>query len=99
MTPELMEGKRYDIKVDMWAFGCVLYEVCWLKPLVNMVNLADLVNKVSNGKVEELPQSYSKQLNTIYLKCMRKNPNERLSAPDLLKTSYFLNTLEKFISD
>lgn len=46
-----MEGKKYDIKVDMWAFGCVLYEVCWLKPLVNVINLADLINKVSYGKV------------------------------------------------
>ena len=40
MTPELLEGKQYDCKVDLWAFGCVLYEVCWLKPLKTAVNLA-----------------------------------------------------------
>ena len=46
-----MEGKKYDCKVDIWAFGCVLYETCWLKPLINVLNMADLVKKLSNGKV------------------------------------------------
>jgi len=94
-----MEGKKYDCKVDMWAFGCVLYEVCWLKPLINVVNMADLLNKLSNCKIEELPATYSKQLNVIYQRTMRKNPYERVSAQDLLKTNYFLAALEKFVND
>lgn len=27
MSPELMEGKPYGYKSDVWALGCVLYEV------------------------------------------------------------------------
>ena len=61
--------------------------------------MADLINKLSNGKVEELPSTYSKQLNMIYQKTMKKNPHERVSAQDLLKTNYFLAALEKFVSD
>ena len=80
MTPELMEGKKYDCKVDIWAFGCVLYETCWLKPLINVTNLADLVNKLNTGKVEDLPTVYSRQLNMIYQKSMKKNPQERVTA-------------------
>lgn len=99
LTPEVLEGKKYDQKVDIWAFGCVLYEVCSLRPLVNVINLAELMGKGNSSKGEELPSSYSKQLNSIYLKCMKKNPAERVSAPDLLKTSYFLGALEKFIGD
>lgn len=94
-----MQGKKYDCKVDIWALGCVLYEMCTLKPLLNTLNLADLVGKVANSKIEELPPQYSKQLNTIYLKCMKRNPNERSTASELLKTNYFLSALEKFISD
>ena len=30
---------------------------------------------------------------------MKKNPQERSSAQELLKTKYFLTALEKFISD
>jgi NIMA (never in mitosis gene a)-related kinase len=90
MTPELMEGKAYDCKVDIWAFGCVLFEACSLRPSFKKSNLVDLLNKVAKGKVEEIPPNYSKQLNLVYLKCMKRNPNERISARDLLKTNYFL---------
>lgn len=99
MTPELLQGKKYDSKVDIWALGCVLYEMCTLKPLLNLLNLADLVGKATTSKMEELPPQYSKQLNAIYLKCMKRNPNERSSASELLKTNYFLSALKKFISD
>ena len=74
MTPELMEGKRYDGKVDIWAFGCVVYETCALKPLINVQNMGDLLNKVGNGKIDDLPVVYSKQLNVLYQKCLKRNP-------------------------
>jgi len=27
MSPEMLEGREYDFKCDMWALGCVLYEL------------------------------------------------------------------------
>ena len=80
MTPELMEGRKYDNKVDLWAFGCVLYETCCLKPLVNVTNLADLIGKITNSKLEDLPAPYSKQLNMIFHKAMKRSPQERVPA-------------------
>ncbi len=31
ISPELCEGKAYGQKSDVWALGCVLYEMCTLK--------------------------------------------------------------------
>jgi NIMA (never in mitosis gene a)-related kinase len=31
MSPEIMESKPYDFKSDLWALGCVLYEMTSLK--------------------------------------------------------------------
>lgn len=45
------------------------------------------------GKLDDLPYNYSKQLNLIYQKCMKRNPIERISARDLLKTNYFLGVM------
>lgn len=31
MSPEVCENKPYTFKSDVWALGCVLYELCTLK--------------------------------------------------------------------
>lgn len=30
-SPEVCENKPYSFKSDIWALGCVLYELCTLK--------------------------------------------------------------------
>jgi len=32
MSPELMQEKAYDTKSDIWSLGCLIYELCALKP-------------------------------------------------------------------
>ena len=32
MSPELFKNKPYSYKSDVWALGCVLYELTCLKP-------------------------------------------------------------------
>lgn len=29
----MCDGKAYDIKSDVWSFGCIVYEVCALERL------------------------------------------------------------------
>lgn len=31
ISPELCEGKPYNLKSDIWALGCILYEITTLK--------------------------------------------------------------------
>lgn len=33
MSPELLNGKRYDLKTDVWSAGCVLFELICLEKL------------------------------------------------------------------
>lgn len=28
MSPELINGMPYDVKSDIWALGCLIYELC-----------------------------------------------------------------------
>lgn len=31
LSPEIVEGKKYSTKSDIWALGCVAYELLTLK--------------------------------------------------------------------
>ena len=49
VSPELVQEERYSYKSDVWAIGCILYELCYLKRAFdgeNMVKITtDIVNK------------------------------------------------------
>ena len=42
----VVQGKPYDGKTDVWAIGCVLYEMCALKKPFDASNLGAITVKV-----------------------------------------------------
>ena len=66
MSPEMMDGKPYDSKTDMWAVGCVLYELCSYKGIFSHLALAEMYEHILEAKVPELPGMYSKHLQPIF---------------------------------
>jgi NIMA (never in mitosis gene a)-related kinase len=39
MSPEMYENKPYTHKSDIWALGCILYELCTLERAFSAGNL------------------------------------------------------------
>ena len=60
MSPEMYWNKPYTAKSDIWALGCILYELCTLKKAFHAKNLPGLLFKIINEKVKPLPKNYSK---------------------------------------
>ena len=57
LSPELCEDKKYDYSSDIWALGCVLYEMCTLRHAFNGSNMAAVVLKIMRGSYEP-PQKH-----------------------------------------
>ena len=45
-SPEVCEGKTFSFKSDIWAAGCILYEVICLKQTFEGANLAALIKNI-----------------------------------------------------
>ena len=45
-SPELVQSEPYNEKADIWAAGCVLYQMATLKPPFHSKNLLALAKKV-----------------------------------------------------
>ena len=46
-SPEMVEGHPYGEKADVWALGCILYQMCALDPPFFNSNMLTLVKSVS----------------------------------------------------
>ena len=57
MSPEVCQNKAYDTNSDVWALGCVLYELCTLSHAFESSNLLGLVFKIVSVR-EPLPPSF-----------------------------------------
>jgi NIMA (never in mitosis gene a)-related kinase len=49
-SPEVWADKPYDFKSDIWSVGCIIYELCTLKPPFRGSNLQELFKSVTKGK-------------------------------------------------
>lgn len=66
MSPELMQEKAYDSKSDIWSLGCVIYELCALKPpFVEAKTHSELSILIRNGRIPPLPKGYSPALTNV----------------------------------
>ena len=57
MSPEVCKSEPYSAKSDVWALGCILYELCTLKKAFEADNLLGLVYKIVMDPVKPLDTS------------------------------------------
>lgn len=84
MSPELFKNKPYSYKSDVWAFGCVLYEMCNLRHAFDAQSINGLAMKILRGSYPPVSPFYSKRLAGIIKEMISVNPGQRPSLTDLL---------------
>ena len=70
----MCEGKGYDEKSDIWALGCILYEMACLQKTFEGLNLPALVNKIMRGAICTNQRSLFTQVQTISERLITKGP-------------------------
>ncbi|KAF4674739.1 hypothetical protein FOL47_008789 [Perkinsus chesapeaki] len=89
MSPELCRNEPYSFKSDVWALGCVLYELCMLQHAFRADSLWGLVYKVVSDNYEPIPPDvYSASLNDLIRRLLCKSADERPSTSEILSDSY-----------
>ncbi|CAD6589047.1 MAG: G2-specific serine/threonine protein kinase [Cyphobasidiales sp. Tagirdzhanova-0007] len=84
MSPELINSQAYDQKSDIWALGCLIFELCaWHPPFHDARTQAELTKLIREGRIPGLPSVYSDSLRRVVTSMLRQDPNQRPSIAQL----------------
>ncbi|XP_067366164.1 serine/threonine-protein kinase Nek11 isoform X1 [Channa argus] len=95
MSPEVLSHQGYNSKSDIWALGCLLYEMCCLIHAFQGPNFLSVVMKIVEGETPTLPSAYSPDLNSVMQRMLQKQPSSRPSAAEILKTKFMEENMQK----
>lgn len=84
MSPEICAAEQYSLYSDIWAFGCIMYELCSREPPFNAKTHLELIQKIRLGRVKPLSSIYSRELQDTIASCLRVNPTTRPDTARLL---------------
>ncbi|XP_054846378.1 serine/threonine-protein kinase Nek1 isoform X1 [Eublepharis macularius] len=98
LSPEICENKPYNNKSDIWALGCVLYEMCTLKHAFEAGNMKNLVLKIISGSFPPVSVHYSYELRNLISQLFKRNPRDRPSVNSILEKNFIAKRIEKFLT-
>jgi serine/threonine-protein kinase len=80
MSPEQARGKAVDRRTDIWAFGCVLFEMLAGKRAFDGEDVTDAIASVVAREPDwaALPSDLPPQLALLLRRCLEKDPRKRV---------------------
>ena len=80
MSPEQARGKQVDKRTDIWAFGCILYEMLSRQRAFTGETITDVLAAIVSKEPDwsRLPAATPQRLRELLSRCLQKDANKRL---------------------
>lgn len=88
LSPEMCNDEPYNAKSDVWALGCLLYELITLKRAFDGNFLPAVVVKILQGKYPPIGNQFTRPLRTLVDSMLQQSPQTRPSVQDILRQTY-----------
>ena len=94
-SPEVWMNKPYSFKSDLWSMGCVIYEMCELKPPFGGKDMDDLFVNICLNKVKRIDERYSEDLWLMIKRLLEVNVDKRFNCEQFLESDVVRNKMKE----
>ena len=80
MSPEQAKGRAADKRSDIWAYGCVLFEMLTGRPLFTGESVTEVLASVMKDTpaLDTLPPDTPVSIRHLLARCLERDPRQRL---------------------
>ena len=96
LSPEICDEKPYNEKSDVWALGCILYEMASFKHPFNASNQPSLYFKIMKGIYEPLSLKCSFDIKKMVEVLLEKNYYKRPYIKEVICMDIFIDNAKKY---
>ena len=97
-SPEIWQNNPYSYKSDLWSVGCIIYEMCCLRPPFKGKNYDELGDNICKGKIEKISSRYSVELWNMIKKLLEVDVNKRFDCDTILHDDSIKDQLSELSS-
>lgn len=97
MSPEVVRGEPYNAKSDMWALGCVLYELTTFRKPFDSSTVAELYKQITTKEFMPLPSDADPIIRMLISALLNKDPNKRPSVWEFARIPEINKRINEFV--
>ena len=94
-SPEVWRDEPYSYKSDLWSIGCVIYELCSLRPPFKGKNLDELYENVCKGNIERISHIYSDELWKMIMMLLQVDVRKRVDCKEFLDSKLIMKKIKE----
>jgi len=97
MAPEVIEGKQYDYKCDVWSMGITIIEMAELLPPHSELHPMKAIFLIPQHPAPKLQEEskWSSEFQDFVTRCLVKTANKRASVSELLQHPFIVKNKDK----
>lgn len=99
MAPEVCKGELYGEKADVWAIGCILYELVFLKKPFDADSIQGVFDKIIKAPVKMSELDLDTDIQMLIMSTLEKDPSQRPSIWDLANIPCINDRINKFVKE
>jgi NIMA (never in mitosis gene a)-related kinase len=99
LSPEICQKQPYACPSDVWAVGCMLFELCALRVPFDAKDLNQLVDRIVRSTLPRIPASYSRELGDLGAELLTRDARQRPSAGTILQRPIIQTEIKRMLAE